>query len=285
MSGTFLSYAEMAVMIGAGFEVLQGRLTIGGLFGFVAAYGRVMRGLETVTALVPSFATLGAEISRLEEFSREAAAPDAAAGASIDIKGGSYRAGARAVLDDCSFSVKNGEKILITGPNGSGKTTLLHIMCGLLQIQKGEALLPGLRKTSALLTPFAFIPGTVRDNVNYAALSAGKQEVFRNLIARLGLTAKLDQDPAVFSEGEKRRLQVIMTLLKDADFYIFDEPLANVDSISSDAIMDSIRSYTRGKALVITMHGGEQYRGMFDREFALGGGIRITRVSEEVCNA
>jgi ABC-type multidrug transport system fused ATPase/permease subunit len=286
ISGMLLSYAEMAVMIGAGFEVLEGRLTIGGLFGFVSAYGRAVRGFETLSTLVPSLAGLGAEIGRLEEFCRGATSHEGASGASIEIQGGSYRAGERAVLDRCNFSIKTGEKVLITGPNGSGKTTLLHIVCGLLQIQKGETLLPGLRNISALLTPFAFVPGTVKDNVNYASLSTAKQETLRSLSERFGLADKLDQDPAVFSEGEKRKLQVMMTLLRDADFYIFDEPLANVDSTSSDAIMDSIRSHTRGKAVVMTMHGGERYRGMFDREFALAGEMRWTPEPEEAsCNA
>jgi ATP-binding cassette, subfamily B, bacterial len=284
MSGTLLSYAEMAVMIGAGFEVLSGHLTIGGLFGFVTAYGRAVRGFETLSTLVPSLASLGAEIGRLDEFCRRAVTPAVGAGPFIEIKRGSYGAGQRAVLDECSFSVKTGEKVLITGPNGSGKTTLLHIVCGLLEVQKGETLLPGLRRISALLTPFAFIPGTVKDNVDYASLSAGKQEIFADLVERFGVADKLEQDPSTFSEGEKRRLQIIMTLLKDADFYVFDEPLANVDSTSSDVIMNSIWSYTRGNALVITMHGGERYRGMFDREFALGGGTQMMEAPAEACN-
>ena len=269
-SGILLSYAEMAVMIGAGFEVLAGRLTIGGLFGFVAAYGRVVRGFETVTTLIPNLASLGGVMERLDEF-RKGRVPSApqSGGRSMEVAGAAYSVGGRRILNDFDFCVRVGEKVLVTGPNGSGKTTLMHILTGFLAVEAGETELPGIRRISALLTPFGFIPGTISDNVQYASLPAEKRDQFVDLAGRFGLGGKLEQDPVLLSEGEKRKFQVIMTLLKDADFYIFDEPLSNVDVGSSDLIMSSIISGTSGKALLVIMHGGDRYRGLFDRQVSL----------------
>jgi len=269
-SGILMSYAEMAVMIGAGFEVLAGRLTIGGLFGFVAAYGRVVRGFETVTSLIPNLASLGGVMERLDQFQKGGTRPALPSGGSLmEVAGADYSVGGRRILNDFDFSVRVGEKVLVTGPNGCGKTTLMHILTGFLPVEAGETRLPGIRRISALLTPFGFIPGAVGDNVQYASLPAEKRDQFVELAGRFGLAGKLEQDPALLSEGEKRKFQVIMTLMKDADYYIFDEPLSNVDVDSSDLIMNSIISGTRGKALMVIMHGGDRYRGLFDRQVSL----------------
>jgi ABC-type multidrug transport system ATPase subunit len=127
-----------------------------------------------------------------------------------------------------------------------------------------------LERISALLTPFDFIPGTVLDNVNCNALLPERREILELLLRRFELDGKEDQDPVSLSDGEKRKLQIIMTLLKDADFYVFDEPLANVDSASCNKVMTEILAHTKGKGLIVVMHGGERYRDIFDREFHFG---------------
>ena len=119
----------------------------------------------------------------------------------------------------------------------------------------------------------AVIIGRDLGDLSYFGRQIGRNRLiadqFVGLAGRFGLGGKLEQDPALLSEGEKRKFQVIMTLLKDADFYIFDEPLSNVDVESSDLIMNSIISGTSGKALMVIMHGGDRYRGLFDRQFSL----------------
>ena len=61
-----------------------------------------------------------------------------------------------------------------------------------------------------------------------------------------------------------------MTLTKDADYYVLDEPLANVDPASKDLVMDRILERTDGKGLIVVMHGDERYHRRFDRCVDLG---------------
>ena len=271
LSGMLLSYAELAVLLGAGVEVLRGSLSIGGLFGFVSAYGRAVNGFQNITALIPAISSLGGQLHRIGEF---VASPSPQTvrtreDAVMQLEGGVFSVGGRNVLADCDFSIGMGEKVLVQGPNGSGKSTLAHILSGFLEVQKGSRRGPDLTRISALLTPSAFIPGTLRDNVNYTLLPSEKQARFEHLAAQFGLATKLAEDPARFSDGEKRKAQVIMTLLKDADFYIFDEPLANIDIETRDQVMRTILHDTSGKGVVVITHGEDHHRDLFDRQFKL----------------
>lgn len=270
LSGMFLSYAEQAVMIGAGFEVIHGDLSIGGLFALLSAYSRVLRGFETVAGYVPAMGSLSGQIDRLEQWiqsTRSEAEPPSYL--RILIKSGSYDIDGQPVLRGFNLEFRSGERILVTGPNGSGKSTLMHILNGFLDLCEGTIQRPSLPRMSSLLTPFSFVPGTARDNLNYGALSAEDKCRLDHLLGRFGLGDKQDDDPTLFSEGEKGKLQIVMALMKQADFYVFDEPLAHVDQVSGGLVMEEIFANTQGKGLIITMHGGEQYRSMFDREIRL----------------
>lgn len=272
-SDTFLSSAETTVMIVAGFQVLQGSLTIGGLFGFISAYWRVVNAFHSLGSLVPAIAEVGAQLQRIQEI-REA--PEVVAERSRGGKKWSLRnlsvgyGEGPAVIDAFDFEWSPGERVLITGANGSGKSTIAHVLAGFLEARDGMTHLPGIAATSAVLSPPAFLPGTLQDNLGHAS----DESQMQNLLNRFGLSDKLAQDPISFSDGEKKKAQIIMALLKDAESYIFDEPLANVDQESKEVIMNEILGRTEKRGLIVIMHGDERYRASFDRVLDLGPGIR-----------
>jgi ABC-type multidrug transport system ATPase subunit len=89
-------------------------------------------------------------------------------------------------------------------------------------------------------------------------------------VRAFGVEGKVEADlSSELSEGEKKKCQVIMTLLKDADIYLFDEPLANIDVASRDAVIQAQFQYTQGKTLISIMHGDTNYHRFFDRLIAL----------------
>jgi ABC-type multidrug transport system ATPase subunit len=67
------------------------------------------------------------------------------------------------------------------------------------------------------------------------------------------------------SAGQRKKLEVIMGLSKEAEVYVFDEPLAGVDIGSKDKIIGEIFGRTEGKTLVVIMHGDGQFHQLFDR--------------------
>lgn len=276
-SGTFLSLAESAVMIGSGYQVLQGELSVGGLFAFTSAHWRVIGAFQNLTVLIPAFTRLAAHLERIQELGDAAWEPAQGSGR-FAVRGLAFGYEDRLVLEQFNLDLKPGEKILIVGPNGSGKSTLAHILSGFLEAREGEIELPGLDRTSALLSPFGFIPGNLADNLAHAE-SAEKQLALRRLSDLFGLAGKLDRDPDSFSDGEKKKAQIVMALMKDADLYLLDEPLANVDPWSKDAIMETIFSLTAGRGLIVILHGDDKYRGRFDRVVDLCPNERLAAVS------
>lgn len=267
LSGGFLACAETAVLVGAGFQVLRGALSIGGLFAFVSAYWRVANSFHSLAGLVPSYTRVAAQLERIREIEAAAVRPPCSdlGLRRLIVRDLAFAHRGRPLLEGLDLDWESGEKLLVIGPNGCGKSTLAHILTGFLEVPDGGLVLPGLARISALLTPFGFIPGSLRENLSGEQLSARRRFLLQRLVTQFGLGSALDRDPVSLSEGEKKKAQVVMALAKEADFYIFDEPLASVDAQSKDAIMDAIFSVTEGRNLLVILHGDDQYRWRFDR--------------------
>lgn len=271
-SGIVLGYAELIMMIGAGVEVVLNRLTIGGLFAFMQAYARLVTSANVIITQIPTIARLSGELARIEEFN-ERGQPQAVRSNNkrVDLHEIVFGYGDHVIFNRMTLAVERGQRLLVTGPNGSGKSTLAYIVAGLLEGNGGEHRVPPLERVSALLLPFGFIPGTVRDNINLASLPEHKKRLFFSLAERFNIQGRLEQDPIRLSQGEQKKLQIVMTLLKDADFYVFDEPLANIDVESKRPVMEAIVAATQGRGLIVVMHGDEQFAKMFDRYFDIRG--------------
>lgn len=281
-SGLFLAYAEIGVLATAGLLVLSGGLTVGGLFGFTAAFWRVVNASRGMTDLIPLVAVLKGRLERVQEFdgtgSPDALLPvvrrDVHAGygvPSISVSNASFSYGDALVFDDVSLSVGPRERVLLTGENGSGKSTLGHIAAGLLSPTEGDVRSVSVERTSALLLPFGFAPGTGYDNLKADSLSERDAERLDTIATRFQLTGKLERDPETLSQGEQRKLQVLMALMKPADAYVFDEPLSNVDVESRSVVMDEILNGTMDASLLVILHGDEHLTERFDRIVRLGG--------------
>ncbi len=266
LSSIFLSYGELIVLISAGYWVLIGKLTIGGLMGFMSAFWKVIYNAQNIISEFPLLSKSIGDVERLHEFEALVQRNGEVLNfPEIEIKDLSFSYGKRKVFDDINLKINRGEKVLIQGPNGSGKTTLAYLICGLLKPNKGQVKTLKLDKISASLTPFHFIPETLKENVNFENLKEEKKELFEELTIKFGLNDKLDKDPISFSAGEKKKAEIIMTLLKDADVYIFDEPLANIDVKTKEKIINTILQYTRNKTLIVIKHGDEEYNRFFDK--------------------
>jgi len=201
------------------------------------------------------------------------------------------RYGEKLVLSDVSFSLLPTQKVLVLGANGTGKSTLAKAITGFVAANQGIVRrIPGDR-ISALLAPFSFLPGNLHEHAQYQRLSSRKRALFETLTEQFGLVGKCQTDIACsFSEGEKKKAQLIMTLLKDANLYILDEPLANLDVSMKEVAMRWIMELTRDKALVVIMHGDEEYYRRFDQVIHLRTGearptVLATALDDTLSNA
>ena len=178
--------------------------------------------------------------------------------------------------------------VAIMGPSGSGKSTFLHLLGALETPTGGEIALGGQRydglgdaeltrlrrdRIGFVFQFFNLLPAlSAEENVLLPALIAGRRdekarERGRELLARVGLSARLEHLPSELSGGEQQRVSIARALLTEPELVLADEPTGNLDSRSSAEVLDLLRELNRteGQTLVIVTHdpdgGGDRGAG------------------------
>ncbi|PVB62219.1 ABC transporter ATP-binding protein [Labrenzia sp. 011] len=165
--------------------------------------------------------------------------------ASISIKNLSLSFGALKVLKDLNLEVGQGEFLVLLGSSGCGKSTLLNCIAGLLDITEGQIFIGGRNVTWAepskrgigmVFQSYALYPQmTVAGNLSFGLKNAGlpkaeiKERVDRAAKV-LQIEPLLDRKPAALSGGQRQRAAIGRALVRDADVFLFDEPLSNLDA-------------------------------------------------------
>lgn len=148
------------------------------------------------------------------------------------------------VLNDVSFTVQDGEFFVLLGPSGGGKSTILKILCGIEKADAGRVVLAGRditnlpprdRNTGMVFQDYGLYPHmNVFENIAYGleARNYPREEIgkrVREAAERLGLTPLIERVIVDLSGGEQQRVALARALAKDAEMYLFDEPISNLD--------------------------------------------------------
>ncbi|MDQ1816191.1 ABC transporter ATP-binding protein [Massilia sp. CCM 9210] len=240
--------------------VLKKQMTIGAYFSFMNAFWRSATTLIQIFSLSAELHALGAIVNRLKSFiDDQNAVPYHKSGSAVAASGISYSYADNEVISDFSIHVEPGTRLLIVGNNGSGKTTLANMLAGYLSPSSGQLELP--REISAATLPVLFPPLRVRD-------LEIKTELFKRFM--IDKPDILDAYPDQLSAGQQQKVSLALALSKEADLYVLDEPLANLDINSRQIAMAAVWEHTKGKILVMIMHASEEYYAMFDKVHTLG---------------
>lgn len=181
------------------------------------------------------------------------------------------------VLKGIDLEIERGQSIAIVGTSGSGKSTLMHILGALDRPTTGDVELSGIAYSTRsddelakirsakvgfvfqfhhLLSEFsalenAMIPALIKgDNKNDARAKA------ELLLREVGLGDRLTHRPAKLSGGEQQRVALVRALINEPDIIFADEPTGNLDSKTSEEIVELLWKYTvkKDKSLVIVTH-------------------------------
>jgi multiple sugar transport system ATP-binding protein len=149
------------------------------------------------------------------------------------------------VFDRLSLEVEPGEFLVLLGPSGCGKSTLLNAIAGLLDVDAGQIWIgernvtweePKDRGIAMVFQSYALYPRmSVRDNLSFGLRMAKtpRPEIERRVAqaaAMLQIEHLLDRRPDQLSGGQRQRVAIGRALVRDADVFLFDEPLSNLDA-------------------------------------------------------
>ena len=194
-----------------------------------------------------------------------------------------HRYGALSVLEDISFTIRQGEILAIVGPSGCGKSTLLGILGGLLKPTAGQVSvageLPGdsLNPFTYIFQDFALLPWrTVAANVALAIEHHPLSRVERrarvaDALARTGLTEFAHALPKQLSGGMRQRVGIARALVVNPAMLLMDEPLSALDAQTRELLMEDFeaiwaREHTTGAYVT---HNLEEALRMADRVMIL----------------
>lgn len=180
------------------------------------------------------------------------------------------------VLHGIDFVIEKGEFVAVMGPSGSGKSTLLQILGFLDQYTDGEYIFEGKlasayekdevaiirnEKLGFIFQAFNLLPRTtVLENVKLPLLYSSVPEEewdtrAKDAIEAVGLTHRIDHEPAQLSGGEKQRVAIARALVNNPSIIFADEPTGNLDSKSGQIVMDIIQKLNqKGHTILLITH-------------------------------
>ena len=162
-------------------------------------------------------------------------------------------------INDVSLSVEKGEFAAIVGPSGCGKTTLLNMIGGLDARSEGSVEVGGvsiqdmsesqlttfrLQNIGFVFQAYNLIPVlTAKENIEFIMVLQNMdyktmQERSDDLLNRMGIKEQRDRRPSELSGGQQQRVAVARALASRPKFVLADEPTANLDSGSTEALLD-----------------------------------------------
>ncbi|MCI5078284.1 ABC transporter ATP-binding protein [Oricola sp.] len=209
---------------------------------------------------------------------------------SVSVRDISLNFGAIRVLQDLNLEVEEGEFLVLLGPSGCGKSTLLNCIAGLLDVSDGQIFIKGRNVTwqepkdrgiGMVFQSYALYPqmsvegnlsfglrnqGMARDKVRERVDRAAKMLQIENLLAR---------KPAQLSGGQRQRVAIGRALVRDAEVFLFDEPLSNLDAkLRSELRVEIKRLHQKlTNTMIYVTHDQIEALTLADRIAVMKGGV------------
>ena len=177
------------------------------------------------------------------------------------------------ILDDLSFSVREGEQVTLSGRTGAGKSTIFKLLLGLYEPQGGRVLIDGIpaagigdrsrrRVFGYVEQSFHMVPGTVRDQITLfdASISREAVEQAARMVGLDDVIAQLEQGydtpciPELFSQGQWQLLSIARAVAADPRLLLLDEITASLDAQTEAQVLEALRRSAANRTVLSISH-------------------------------
>ena len=193
----------------------------------------------------------------------------------IEVSGVSKFFGTFQALNDISFTVSDGEKVVIIGPSGSGKSTILRSINCLETIDRGRITVGGMdvsdpkvdickvrEEVGMVFQSFNLFPHkTVLENLTLAQTVVRKRskkdaaDIAMELLRKVNIAEKAAAYPAKLSGGQQQRVAIARSLAMNPKAILFDEPTSALDPEMIGEVLDVMKNLAReGMTMVVVTH-------------------------------
>ena len=182
-------------------------------------------------------------------------------------------------VNGVDLTIEEGEFTAIVGPSGSGKTTLLNVVGGLDEATGGSVIIDNIdigslssrkmtdfrmNKIGFVFQAYNLIPVlTAKENVEFIMRLQGEKKEKRNarteeLLKAVGLGEMMDRKPGKLSGGQQQRVAVARALASKPKFVLADEPTANLDSKSTENLLDIMEELNKEEKITFIFSTHDQ---------------------------
>jgi len=195
----------------------------------------------------------------------------------------------KAVVNDLSFSVAQGEVFGLIGPNGAGKTTTIRMMMDVIKPDSGEVTVLGEKLSEASKNKLGYLPEerglyrklTVIDSIIYLASLKGMDrrsagERADELLEQTGMLPHKGKKIEELSRGMGQIIQFIVTIIHSPELVILDEPFAGLDPVNSELLKGMVADLrSQGKAMILSTHQMNEVEELCDRILMINHGRSV----------
>ncbi|GKW47529.1 ABC transporter ATP-binding protein [Planococcus sp. NCCP-2050] len=282
---TITDIAPLLVIGYAGYQVIQGNLTLGTMVAFIAyierLYNPLRRLVNSSTTLTQSFASMDRVFELVDEeyevTDKEGAKDLGIVDGKLEFRGVSfhYNNGETEVLSNLNFTVKPGETVAFVGMSGGGKSTIVSLIPRFYDVTEGAILMDDhdlkdvtihtLRDQIGLVLQDSILfSDSVKSNILMGKPGASDEEVIaaakaanaHDFIEMLpnGYDTKVGERGVKLSGGQKQRIAIARVFLKNPPILILDEATSALDLESEALIQDSLERLAHDRTTLIVAH-------------------------------
>ena len=276
---------SLVVIAGGAIMAIQGHVTIGTLFAFMAGFGYILQPIHMFIGMSEQyFAAQEGYISikelvdsqYVEKWHGERREERITGDITYENVSFSYpSAPDKTVINNLNLKFKPGESIAFVGPSGSGKSTLANLLLGLYAPTAGRILIDGVpqaewdmrwirRQMAVVMQDSILLSGSVFDNIRFARPSATPEEVHEaarlanaeEFILRMpeGYDTAVGERGGSLSGGQRQRIAIARSILRNPPVLILDEATSALDYESERLIQEALERLSEGRTVITIAH-------------------------------